>query len=83
MNASLCAGYEIKSGAAVWAPIAAPTVGAGGDTLVFCGANGPVTGLRYAQSDWPLSTIYSKEMMPAAPFSFPNEEFVGPHAAGA
>lgn len=56
----------------------APTLGADGASLVFCNAKS-IAGVRYAQSDWPLCTLYSKEGQPAAPFAFPQEEFVGPH----
>ena len=78
VNGSLCAGFELKVGGAWTAAAAAPTVGADGSSIEICAPAG-ATALRYAQSDWPLVTLYSREGMPAAPFAFPEEEFVGPH----
>ena len=77
VNASLCAGFEVQVGG-IWSA-ASPTVGVDGSSLVFCGSASPIKGVRYAQSDWPLVTLYSKQGQPAAPFSMPHENFVGPH----
>ena len=78
---SLCAGFEMqtKAGGAEWLP-ARPSVRRDGSSLQFVGPSGTaVTAVRYAQSDWPLVTLYTKEGQPAAPFQLPEEHFVGPH----
>ena len=80
VNASLCAGFEMqtKAGGAKWLP-ARPSVCRGGSSLEFLSPNGTmITAIRYAQSDWPLVTLYTKEGQPAAPFQIPQEHFVGP-----
>jgi sialate O-acetylesterase len=77
---SLCAGFEMqtKLGGAKWLP-AQPSVGS--SSLEFPNPSGDmVTAVRYAQSDWPLVTLYTKEGQPAAPFQIPVEHFVGPHS---
>ena len=78
---SLCAGFEMqtKAGGAAWLP-ARPSVQPDGSSLQFVSPSGTtITAVRYAQSDWPLVTLYTKEGQPAAPFQLPEEHFVGPH----
>ena len=78
---SLCAGFEMqtKAGGENWLP-ARPSVG-NSSSLDFPNPSSGdvVTAVRYAQSDWPLVTLYTKEGQPAAPFQIPEEHFVGPH----
>ena len=66
-----------KAGGAEWLP-ALPSVRRDGSSLQFVSPSG-VTAVRYAQSDWPLVTLYTNEGQPAAPFQLPEEHFVGPH----
>ena len=78
---SLCAGFELQTqaGGAKWLPTH-PSVGHDGSSLDFISPDSTaLTAVRYAQSDWPVVTLYSKEGQPAAPFQLPEEHFVGPH----
>jgi hypothetical protein len=78
---SLCAGFELqtKAGDTKWLPTQ-PSIGHDESSLVFTSPDKTaVTAVRYAQSDWPLVTLYTKEGQPAVPFQLPQEQFVGPH----
>ena len=77
----MCAGFELqtKAGGRKWLPTH-PSVANDGSSLKFISPDDTaLTAVRYAQSDWPLVTLYTKEGQPAAPFQLPSEHFVGPH----
>ena len=61
-------GFEMQTeaGGAKWLPVQ-PSVGSSSLDFPNPSSGDMVTAIRYAQSDWPLVTLYTKEGQPAAP----------------
>lgn len=78
----LCVGFELQAADGTWAAPTAPPVIAddAGTSIAFCSSSTTkYIGVRYAQGDWPVVTLYSKDGQPAAPFYLPQGPPVGPH----
>ena len=78
----LCSGFELNFDGKNWYKVTKITVSEDGKSISICSNHSlrtsKVTGIRYAMSDWPIVTLYSKEGQPAAPFELPQGPPVGP-----
>lgn len=75
MMVQFCTGYELQIDRGHWVAAKGEVVEDG--TIVDVTTSVPqgsrLTGVRYAWSDWPVCTLYSKEGLPALQFSFPRK----------